>query len=81
MAVADLTETLSLELEGTNIQVNALSPGSIHTRMWEETRDAAAVIGDTELYEYGVRVTSGGGPRWNGRLHWPCSWPATHRGP
>ena len=61
VAVADLTETLSLELEGTNIQVNALSPGSIHTRMWEETRDAAAVIGDTELYEYGVRVTSGGG--------------------
>lgn len=61
VAVADLTETLSLELEGTNIQVNALSPGSIHTRMWEETRDAAAIIGDTELYEYGVRVTSGGG--------------------
>ncbi len=61
VAVADLTETLSLELEGTNIQVNALSPGSVHTRMWEETRDAAAVIGDTELYEYGVRVTSGGG--------------------
>ena len=61
MAVADLTETLSLELEGTNIQVNALSPGSIHTRMWEETRDAAAIIGDTELYEHGVRVTSGGG--------------------
>ena len=61
VAVADLTETLYLELEGTNIQVNALSPGSIHTRMWEETRDAAAVIGDTELYEYGVRVTSGGG--------------------
>lgn len=61
VAVADLTETLSLELEGTNIQVNALSPGSIHTRMWEETRDAAEAIGDTELYEYGVRVTAGGG--------------------
>ena len=61
IAVADLTETLSLELEGHNIQVNALSPGSIHTRMWEETRDAAKVIGDTELYEYGRRVTSGGG--------------------
>ena len=61
VAVADLTETLSLELEGTNIQVNALSPGSIHTRMWEETRDAAAAIGDMELYEHGVRVTSGGG--------------------
>ena len=61
VAVADLTETLALELEGTNIQVNALSPGSIHTHMWEETRDAAEAIGDTELYEYGVRVTTGGG--------------------
>jgi NAD(P)-dependent dehydrogenase (short-subunit alcohol dehydrogenase family) len=61
VAVADLTETLSLELEGRNIQVNALSPGSIHTRMWEETRDAAEAIGDTDLYEYGRRVTSGGG--------------------
>ena len=29
--------------------------------MWEETRDAAEAIGDTELYEYGVRVTTGGG--------------------
>jgi len=61
VAVADLTETLSLELKGANIQVNALSPGSIHARIWEETRDAAAAIGDTELYEHGVRVASGGG--------------------
>ena len=61
VAIADLTETLSQELEGTNIQVNAISPGSIHTQMWEETRDAAQAIGDSALYEYGVRVTSGGG--------------------
>jgi 3-oxoacyl-[acyl-carrier protein] reductase len=59
--LVSLTETLSEELEGTNIQVNAMSPGSIHTRMWEETRDQAANIGDTELYETGVRVTSGRG--------------------
>jgi len=31
VAVVRLTETLALELEGTNIQVNALGPGSIHT--------------------------------------------------
>ena len=29
--------------------------------MWEQTRDAAQAIGDTDLYEYGRRVTSGGG--------------------
>ncbi len=61
VAVADITQTLAAELQGTNVQVNALSPGSIHTRMWEETRDAAQSIGDTELFEYGQRVTSGGG--------------------
>ena len=60
-ALVDLTEVLSHELKGTNIQVNAISPGSIHTRMWEETRDAAKAIGDTELHEAGMRVTSGGG--------------------
>lgn len=61
VAVVELTETLALELADTNIQVNSLSPGSIHTRMWEETRDAAQAIGDEELYDYGVQVTSGDG--------------------
>ena len=61
VAVADLTETLAAELEGKNVQVNALNPGSIHTSMWEETRDAAKAAGDLELFELGQRVTSGGG--------------------
>ena len=60
-ALVDITETLYLELEGRNIQVNAMAPGSIHTLMWEETRDAAAAIGDKELLEWGRRVTSGRG--------------------
>ena len=50
-----------MELAGTNVQVNALGPGSIHTRMWEEMRDAAAEAGATGIYEVGQRVTSGGG--------------------
>jgi NAD(P)-dependent dehydrogenase (short-subunit alcohol dehydrogenase family) len=60
-AVVRLTETLALELEGSNIQVNALGPGSIHTQMWEDLRDKAHVAGDTQLYALGRRVTSGGG--------------------
>jgi 3-oxoacyl-[acyl-carrier protein] reductase len=61
VAVVRLTETLALELEGANIQVNALGPGSIHTQMWEELRDSARTVGDTQLYALGQRVTSGGG--------------------
>jgi NAD(P)-dependent dehydrogenase (short-subunit alcohol dehydrogenase family) len=61
VAVVRLTETLALELEGLNIQVNALGPGSIHTQMWEELRDSAHTAGDTQLYALGQRVTSGGG--------------------
>src|SRR5919197_703335 len=61
VAVVRLTETLALELEGSNIQVNALGPGSIHTQMWEELRDSARAAGDAQLYALGQRVTSGGG--------------------
>jgi 3-oxoacyl-[acyl-carrier protein] reductase len=61
VAVVRLTETLALELEGTNIQVNALGPGSIHTQMWEELRDGAQTAGDPQLYALGQRVTGGGG--------------------
>ena len=59
--IVNLTENLALELAGTSITVNAISPGSIHTRMWEETRDLALAIGDTATYERGVQVTSGQG--------------------
>ena len=60
-AIVNMTENLSVELTGTGITVNAISPGSIHTRMWEEVRDMALAAGDMEMYEKGVQVTSGGG--------------------
>jgi NAD(P)-dependent dehydrogenase (short-subunit alcohol dehydrogenase family) len=59
--IVNLTENLALELADTPITVNAISPGSIHTRMWEETRDLALSIGDMATYERGVQVTSGDG--------------------
>ena len=60
-AIIRLTEILSLELADKNIQVNALGPGSIHTRMWEEITDGAMTAGDSDLYEFGLQVTGGGG--------------------
>ena len=59
--IVNLTENLALELADTPITVNAISPGSIHTRMWEETRDLSLAIGDMATYERGVQVTSGEG--------------------
>ena len=56
-----MTENIWLELGDANVQVNALGPGSINTRMWEELRDGAAAVGDKWLHELGQRVTSGGG--------------------
>ncbi len=60
-AIVNMTENLSVELAGTGVTVNAISPGSIHTRMWEEVRDMALAAGDMDMYEKGVQVTSGGG--------------------
>ena len=61
IAIVNFTENLALELADTPITVNAISPGSIHTRMWEETRDLSLAIGDMATYERGVQVTSGQG--------------------
>ena len=60
-AVVRLTEGLAMELAQTNVHVNALGPGSIHTRMWEEMRDAAGEAGVEKIHELGRKVTSGGG--------------------
>ena len=59
--VVRMTEVLALELEKKNIQVNALGPGSIHTRMWEELRNGAEAANATKIQEIGDRVLSGGG--------------------
>ncbi len=61
LSIVNLTENLALELADTPITVNAISPGSIHTRMWEEMRDLSLAIGDMATYERGVQVTSGEG--------------------
>ncbi len=60
-AIVNFTENLALELQDTAVTVNAISPGSINTRMWEETRDLSLAIGDMATYERGVQVTSGQG--------------------
>ena len=60
-AVVRLTETMSLELADTNVRVNVLGPGSVHTRMWEEILEGGTAAGNRELRERGELVTTGGG--------------------
>ena len=59
--IVTLTETLALELEGKNIQVNAISPGGVHTRMMEEIEDATQAVGNTWWHERSKGVNDGGG--------------------
>ena len=43
-AIERLTEALSLELAGKNIQVNVMGPGAHRTRMVEELLDEATAL-------------------------------------
>lgn len=61
VAVVRLTEVMALELQDKGITVNALGPGSVHTRMWENMTDQAAQVGADFIHELGLRVTSGEG--------------------
>jgi 3-oxoacyl-[acyl-carrier protein] reductase len=58
-AVACLTETLAGELIEANIQVNALAPGAVRTRMTEEVVRAGSRAG-SRAYESAVRVDEEG---------------------
>jgi len=58
-AVVRLTETLAEELGEYNIQVNAVSPGVIRTRMIEETLSAGYKKAGEEFIQLQKRMSSG----------------------
>jgi NAD(P)-dependent dehydrogenase (short-subunit alcohol dehydrogenase family) len=60
-ALVRLTETLAEELRPYNIQVNAVAPGAVNTRMLDEMLRAGAAAG-VELTEARNRKTQGGTP-------------------
>ena len=60
-ALVRLTETLAVELQSYNIQVNAVAPGAVNTRMLEEVLAAGEQAG-VEYLQAMERAKSGGTP-------------------
>ena len=60
-ALVTLTETLAIELEGTKVRVNVMSPGGVHTSMMEQIQDSTLSVGNTWWYERSKAVNEGGG--------------------
>ncbi len=59
-AVVSLTEALSAELDGKNIQINSMSPGVVRTRSMEEAMESAEAQGDPRLLALFRQLLAGG---------------------
>ena len=60
-ALVRTTETLALELKNWNIDVNAIAPGAMNTRMLEEVLEAGPHKIGKELYERSLKQKAEGG--------------------
>jgi NAD(P)-dependent dehydrogenase (short-subunit alcohol dehydrogenase family) len=61
-AAVRFTESLAEELRDANIQVNAIAPGPVRSRMWDEMRSAGAAGGPKLLDELEQMDRTGGAP-------------------
>lgn len=61
-AVVRFTESLAEELREANIQVNAIAPGPVESRMWDQMRAAGAAGGPRALEELKKMEETGGKP-------------------
>lgn len=59
-AVVRLTETLAEEVNEYNIQVNAIAPGAVHTRMLNQVLAAGEAAGEKALAEARRQLKTGG---------------------
>jgi NAD(P)-dependent dehydrogenase (short-subunit alcohol dehydrogenase family) len=61
-AVVRLTETLAEEVKEYNIDINAIAPGAVNTRLLDEVLAAGEVAGDAELTKAIKQKREGGTP-------------------
>lgn len=59
-ALVRFTESLSQELKANNVQVNAIAPGAVNSRMWDDMRAAAGSGGQKLLEELQQMQATGG---------------------
>jgi len=62
VAIVRLTETLAEEVKGFNIQVNAIAPGAVNTRLADEILAAGAAAGEEMLARTRRQKETGGVP-------------------
>lgn len=61
-AVVRFTETLAEEVKGFNIQVNAIAPGAVNTRMLQQVLAAGEAAGEKAIAEAKRQLETGGTP-------------------
>lgn len=59
-AVVRFTETLAEEVKSFNIQVNAIAPGAVNTKMLQDVLAAGETAGEKELAEARKQIETGG---------------------
>ena len=60
-AVVRLTETLALELKSARVDVNAVAPGALNTRMLDEVIQAGPEVVGADFYERSLKQSKDGG--------------------
>ena len=60
-AIVRFTETVAVELRGTGIDVNAIAPGALNTRLLDHVLEAGPEKVGQDLYERSVRQKKDGG--------------------
>jgi len=61
-ALVKLTETVAEEVRAFNIQVNAIAPGAVNTRMLEEVLDAGSAAGEEQESARARKIKGGFSP-------------------
>jgi NAD(P)-dependent dehydrogenase (short-subunit alcohol dehydrogenase family) len=61
-ALVRFVESLAAELQQSHIEVNAIAPGPVYSRMWEQMRAAGQKGGDNNLQELKKMEETGGVP-------------------